>query len=57
MAVLDNDGRWPLLLRLCVVLTILSVHLSGRLTISMNERSKGQYTAHIITRTFDNALH
>ena len=46
MAVLDNDGRKPLLLRLCVVLTILSVHLSGRLTISMNERSKGQYTAH-----------
>ena len=31
---------------LCVVLTILSVHLSERLTRSMTERSKGQYTAH-----------
>ena len=33
-------------LRLCVVLTILSVHLSGQLTRSLNERSKGRYTAH-----------
>ena len=48
-----------MLLRLCVVLTILSVHLSGRLTRSMNERSKGRYTAHreqqcVLTLYIDN---
>ena len=39
---LDKDG----LLRLCACLTISSVHLSGRLTRSLNERPKVQYTAH-----------
>ena len=39
------DWQQPLLLCLCVYLPILSVHLSGCLTRSLTERSRGQYTA------------